>query len=111
MEKSLFEQIGGTYTQVGDCLLPDVELPNEKPIGVWGTRHYHHLRETNRILFNLLIIFYQKIRFPAGNWEWRYYMQKTVVMPKICKSEWRFLKGRDRQNTAAVSHYGSRIVR
>ena len=56
MEKSLFEQMGGTYTQVGDFLLPDVELPEEKPIGVWGTRHYHHLRKTNRILFSQLTI-------------------------------------------------------
>ena len=56
MEKSLFEQMGGTYTQVGDYLLPDVELPQEKPIGVWGTRHYHHLRKTNRVLFSQLTI-------------------------------------------------------
>ena len=48
--------MGGTYTQVGDFLLPDVELPEEKPIGVWGTRHYHHLRKTNRILFSQLTI-------------------------------------------------------
>ena len=56
MEKSLFEQMGGTYKQVGDYLLPDVELPEEKPIGVWGTRHYHHLRKTNRVLFSQLTI-------------------------------------------------------
>ena len=56
MEKSLFEQMGGTYKQVGDYLLPDVELPQEKPIGVWGTRHYHHLRKANRILFSQLVI-------------------------------------------------------
>ena len=56
MEKSLFEQMGGTYTQVGDYLLPDVGLPEEKPIGVWGTRHYHHLRKANRILFSQLTI-------------------------------------------------------
>ena len=56
MEKSLFEQMGGTYKQVGDYLLPDVELPEEKPIGVWGTRHYHHLRKANRILFSQLTI-------------------------------------------------------
>ena len=56
MEKSLFEQMGGTYKQVGDYLLPDVELPEEKPIGVWGTRHYHHLRKTKRILFSQLTI-------------------------------------------------------
>ena len=56
MEKSLFEQIGGTYTQVGDYLLPDVELSEEKPIEVWGTQHYHHLRKTNRILFSQLVV-------------------------------------------------------
>ena len=56
MEKSLFEKMGGTYTQVGDYLLPDVELPEEKPIGIWGTRHYHHLRKANRILFSQLTI-------------------------------------------------------
>ena len=56
MEKSLFEQMGGTYHREGDYLLPDVELPEEKPIGVWGTRHYHHLRKTNRILFSQLTI-------------------------------------------------------
>lgn len=26
MEKSLFEQMGGTYTQVGDYLLPNLKL-------------------------------------------------------------------------------------
>lgn len=56
MEKSLFEQMGGTYTQIGDYLLPDVELPEEKPIGVWGQRHCHHLRKTNRVLFSQLTI-------------------------------------------------------
>lgn len=30
--KSLFEQIGGTYTQVVDYLLPDVELPEENGV-------------------------------------------------------------------------------
>ena len=56
MEKSFFEQMGGTYTQVGDYLHPDVELSEEKPIGVWGTQHYHHLRKTNRILFSQLVV-------------------------------------------------------
>lgn len=38
MEKSLFEQMGGTYTQVGDYLLPNLTLPEEeqKPVGIWG---------------------------------------------------------------------------
>lgn len=29
MEKSLFEQVGGTYTQVGDYLLPNLTLTEE----------------------------------------------------------------------------------
>lgn len=41
MEKSLFEQMGGTYTQVGDYLLPNLIITEEKqkPIGIWGQRH------------------------------------------------------------------------
>lgn len=36
MEKSLFEQMDGTYTQVGDYLLPNLILPEQQgqPIGV-----------------------------------------------------------------------------
>ena len=38
MEKSIFEQMGGTYTKVGDYYLPDLALPAEEqqPIGIWG---------------------------------------------------------------------------
>ena len=56
MEKSLFEQMGGTYQREGEFLLPDIELSEEKTIGVWGTRHYHHLRKANRVLFSQLTI-------------------------------------------------------
>ena len=56
MEKSLFEQMGGTYHREGDYLLPNVELLEEKLIGVWGTRHYHHLKKAKRILFSQLTI-------------------------------------------------------
>ena len=56
MEKSLFEKMGGTYHEAEDYLLPDVELPKEKPIGVWGTRHFHHLRNANRVIFSQLTI-------------------------------------------------------
>ena len=47
MAKTIFEEMGGTYTQIGDYLLPDLELPEEKqqPIGVWGQRHWRYLKE------------------------------------------------------------------
>ena len=54
--KSLFERMGGTYKQVGDYLLPDVELPKEKHIGLWGQRHYKYLRNAYHILFSQLTI-------------------------------------------------------
>lgn len=36
MTKSIFEQLGGTYEQQGDYLLPCLTVPaeNEQPIGV-----------------------------------------------------------------------------
>jgi len=57
MEKSLFEQIGGTYTQQGDYLLPNLVLPaeDERPIGIWGQRRLRYLKQHHRILYyNLL---------------------------------------------------------
>ena len=29
MAQTIFEEMGGTYTQVGDYLLPDLKLPEE----------------------------------------------------------------------------------
>ena len=57
MEKSLFEQMGGTYTQVGDYLLPNLILPEQQgqPIGVWGQRHARYLKQHRKIIYmNLL---------------------------------------------------------
>lgn len=57
MEKSLFEQMGGTYTQVGDYFLPDLKLPEDenKSIGVWGQQHLRYIRRYKRLLYiNLL---------------------------------------------------------
>ena len=55
--KSLFEQLGGTYTRQGDYCLPDVCLPleEERPIGSYGQRRRTFLREHHRVLYyNLL---------------------------------------------------------
>lgn len=53
MAKSLFEQMGGTYTQVGDYLLPDLTLPKEeqKSIGIWGQRHARYLKQYHKVLY------------------------------------------------------------
>ena len=54
MAKTIFEQMGGTYTQVGDYLLPDLKLPKEEKqanIGVWSMRRKRFLRENHRVLY------------------------------------------------------------
>ncbi len=54
MAKTIFEQMGGTYTQVGDYLLPDLKLPEEEKqanIGVWGMKHKRFLKENHRVLY------------------------------------------------------------
>ena len=55
--KSLFEQLGGTYTRRGDYCLPDVCLPpeEERPIGIYGQRRRVFLKVHHRVLYyNLL---------------------------------------------------------
>lgn len=57
MEKSLFEQMGGTYTQVGDYMIPNLILSKQRdqPIGVWGQRHARYLKQHHKIIYmNLL---------------------------------------------------------
>ena len=56
--KSLFEQTSGTYTLQGDYYLPDLTLPTEeetKPIGIWGQRHLHYLRQHRKVLYTNLL--------------------------------------------------------
>ena len=57
MTKTIFEEMGGTYTQVGDYLLPDLKLPeeNQQPIGVWGQRHRRYLKEHRRATYAALL--------------------------------------------------------
>lgn len=57
MTKTIFEEMGGTYTQVGDYLLPDLKLPEEEqqPIGVWGQRHRRYLKEHRRATYATLL--------------------------------------------------------
>ena len=56
-QKTLFAQLGGTYTQQGDYLLPDVKLPEQEDyeIGIWGQRRRQFLKQHHRIkYYNML---------------------------------------------------------
>ena len=55
--KTNFENNGGTYTQAGEYMLPNLALSDEteKQIGVWAMRHRRYLKSNHRVLYyNLL---------------------------------------------------------
>ena len=53
MEKTLYEQMDGTYTIQGDYYLPDLTLPaeEERLIGVWAQRRRQYLKQHHKILY------------------------------------------------------------
>lgn len=48
-----FTEMGDTYKQIGDYLIPNLALPQQetKPIGVWGQRHRRYLKSHHRVLY------------------------------------------------------------
>ena len=56
--KSLFEEMGGTYRQEGDYLLPNLTLPpdpEEYQIGKYGRMRQRFLKEHRRALYTSLM--------------------------------------------------------
>lgn len=58
MNKSSFEQNGGTYRMVGDYKIPNITLPAEanKPLGVWGLKRKDYLMNHKRVQFNIMLM-------------------------------------------------------
>ncbi len=54
VKKSIFEQMGGTYCQQGDYLLPALTIPETISIGIWGQRHLRYIKEHRRTLYTSL---------------------------------------------------------
>lgn len=58
MANTIFEQTGGTYTQVGDYMLPDLlpaEEEKEANISIWAMRNKRYLKQHHKVLYyNLL---------------------------------------------------------
>ena len=53
--KTIYEQIGGTYREENDSLVPDVELPEQKPIGKYGRMHLDYLKQHRRGRYSALL--------------------------------------------------------
>ena len=57
MQKSFFEQSGGTYTRFGDYLLPDlvIEESEQRPIGKYGRMRKRYLKDHRPVLYSSLL--------------------------------------------------------
>ena len=56
MEKSFFEQMGGTYHQKGDYLLPNMTPPESVPVGIWGQWRRRYLKSHREHIYSALLL-------------------------------------------------------
>lgn len=54
--KSLFEELGGTYHQESDYLLPDLLSPGSISVGIWGQRRKHYLKTQRESIYTALLL-------------------------------------------------------
>ena len=55
--KSIFEELGGTYRQVGDYLVPDIELPARNyEIGKYGRMCHLYLKEYCPVQYSTMVL-------------------------------------------------------
>ena len=56
--KSVFESMGGTYTQAGDYYVPDITLPegSNRKFGKYGRMRHQYLKEHRPVLYNTMIL-------------------------------------------------------
>ncbi|MCX4374494.1 MAG: TnpV protein, partial [Dysosmobacter sp.] len=95
MEKSFFEQIGGTYRQERDYSLPNLTVPESVSAGIWGQCRRQYLREHRKALYNALLLSgeldsYRDVdlsedsRMPLGDWLDRWL--EEYVLPAVRES-------------------------
>lgn len=53
--KIIYEQLGGTYREENGNLVPDMELPEQKPIGKYGKMHLDYLKHHRRGRYSALL--------------------------------------------------------
>ena len=56
--KTIFEEMGGTYRQVGDYFIPSITLPDdgEYQIGKYGRMRRSYLKKYRKILYNNYVL-------------------------------------------------------
>ena len=87
MNQTIYEEISGSYSMVGDYRLPDLAVSEaELNIGPWGQRHLRYLRQHRRICYvNLLTTG----RLPAylAEVDWQAQEMFTLLMEQYAAAE------------------------
>lgn len=53
--KTIYQQLGGTYREENGKFVPNVELPEQKPIGKYGKTHLDYLKQHRRGRYSTLL--------------------------------------------------------
>ena len=57
MDKYIFDESNGLwYERSGDYYLPCLYLPERKPVGVWGQRYRHFLKEHRSATYTAMLL-------------------------------------------------------
>ena len=82
MKKSIFEQMGGTYRQDGDYLIPNLELTeNEdaREIGSYGRQHLDYIKKHNYSFYYQMLTSGKLHSYLADINEQALEMEKSIV--------------------------------
>ena len=54
--RSFFELNGGTYTQFGEVLIPNLTVEETRPIGRWGRLRKNYLKEHHSAIYSSMLL-------------------------------------------------------
>ena len=68
-QKSFFEQNGGTYTQAGDVLIPNLTIgeDEQRSVGKYGRMRKRYLKERHPILYSELLLSRKAVSASSGD--------------------------------------------
>ena len=54
--KTIFEEMGGSYIEVNETMIPDLVIQESEPIGKYGRMRRQYLKEQHPIIFSELLL-------------------------------------------------------
>ncbi len=54
--KSVFEEMGGTYSDINGYLIPNLSMPDSPPLGKWGRMRRRYLKEHCPALYSSMLL-------------------------------------------------------